>query len=126
MLMTRAGSAGVGAKLAEQRGGQVEDAGHVRVEHLGEALGREVLERRPPRDAGVVDQDVQARRPVARRFGERARALGAGHVGRDRVDVAELAQPLRRRRQRLGLARGDAHARAGDEQAPSDHLADPA
>ena len=66
--MTRAGSSalGGGAQLAEQRDGEVKDALDVRVQDLLPAGGGELLQRRAPHGAGVVDEDVERGEALAR------------------------------------------------------------
>ena len=115
-----------GAQRRGQRLREEERALEVQVHHLVPAALREFVERCAPGSAGVVDEDVQLRLARAVGRGQCAGAFQGGHVGRQRD-----AGPQRRQFGRGLVARGrlagrNVDARAGLEEAGSDHASDTA
>ena len=102
---------GGGEQQRRQVARQREQAGDVDRHHPLPRLPRIGRERRAPRDSGVVDQDVQPLGARAHRGGERRDAGLVGHRAAEALAGTDRRQFARRRFARLGLARGDEHAR---------------
>ena len=118
---------GRGAQRPQQRDRQVKDALDVGVRDLVPAAGGKLLERRAPRGAGVVDEDVERGEALLGRTRERDRALaawrrrrgsrGSRRAVRARWRLARRPRACARRRSRArrparGHARSSARSRA--------------
>ncbi len=99
-------------EVARQR----EQAGDVDRHHPLPRLPRIGRERRAPRHAGVVDQDVQLVRASANFVRQRGDAGLVRHRAAEALAGPDRRELARRRFARLRLARGDEDARAGGEQ----------
>ena len=126
--MTRAGSSSVAAASSSGRRNrvEVEHALHVDVQHPVPRRVVVVGERRAPRGAGVVDQDVQPVLTGRDLVGE-APALGLGReVGRDPDALALLGQARRDLGADVGLPRRHVDLHAGADVGLGHHQADAA
>jgi hypothetical protein len=123
-LMTRVVVGGGGLQQRQERPGEEERRLEVEVEHLVPGRAGELLQRRAPRGAGVVDEDVDPLLGAAHLRGQ-PDALGlGGEVRRDAGDVAVLPELGDGLRHGLGLAGGDVHRSARLQQPAGHHQPD--
>jgi hypothetical protein len=110
----------------QERPGQEERRLEVQVQDLVPGRGGKLGQRRAPRGACVVDQDVDPLLGPADLFGQPQAFLLAGQVGGHRQRHAVLGQLGHRGLPGLGPARADVHRSPGLQQSPRHHQADPA
>ena len=98
-----------GSQSGEQADGQVEDPLEVRVQDPVPSARGELLERRAPDGAGVVDEYVERGKVLSRGRRERGGPLGGRHIARVSHAVTDRRELRGGRLDVRLLARGDDH-----------------